>query len=687
MHARLTAFFMLLLLGLASLAHAEDDYLEPQDAFRFSARMVDASTVSVTYAIADGYYMYRERFKVTANGATAGAPAFPPGKVKFDETFNKNVETYRKSVTFTVPVQGAGPFTLTVSSQGCADAGLCYAPMDSVARLTIAGGAPAGAAGAALPGLGGAATGSTAGLGTRGNGSPIGLVGPGSGSSIGLKAPGASGPAVGLTAPGATASGIGLAGPGPSVPTAAPGQSAPAVGPAVQGSSAPAVGVTPSSAPATTAIAAAQADAAAAPADDEPGAIERSLAGGRLLAILPLFFALGLGLSFTPCVLPMVPILSAIIVGEGRDVRRPRAFALSVSYALGMALVYTALGVVAGLAGEGMAAALQNPWVLGAFAMLMVLLSGAMFGFYELQLPSALQTKLAGASERRSAGRMAGVFAMGAISALIVGPCVAAPLAGALVYISQTRDVAIGGAALFAMAMGMSVPLLLVGLSAGTLLPRAGRWMEDVKRAFGVLMLAMALWLASPVLPPVAQMLGWMVLALGCGVYLLRRDARMWPARALGLLFLVGGALQLVGLATGARDPWSPLAQLGIGKHAPVAFQRIKSPADLDRAIAAANGRTVMLDFYADWCVSCKEMEKLTFTDPKVRGRLDRLVLLQADVTANDADDKALLKRFGLFGPPGILFFGADRAEVPRTRVIGYQNAAKFLASLGRAAP
>jgi thiol:disulfide interchange protein DsbD len=425
----------------------------------------------------------------------------------------------------------------------------------------------------------------------------------------------------------------------------------------------------------------------AAPADDEPGAIERSLAGGRLLAILPLFFALGLGLSFTPCVLPMVPILSAIIVGEGRDVRRPRAFALSVSYALGMALVYTALGVVAGLAGEGMAAALQNPWVLGAFAMLMVLLSGAMFGFYELQLPSALQTKLAGASERRSAGRMAGVFAMGAISALIVGPCVAAPLAGALVYISQTRDVAIGGAALFAMAMGMSVPLLLVGLSAGTLLPRAGRWMEDVKRAFGVLMLAMALWLASPVLPPVAQMLGWMVLALGCGVYLLRRDARMWPARVLGLLFLVGGALQLVGLATGARDPWSPLAQLGIGKHAPVAFQRIKSPADLDRAIAAANGRTVMLDFYADWCVSCKEMEKLTFTDPKVRGRLDRLVLLQADVTANDADDKALLKRFGLFGPPGILFFGADRAEVPRTRVIGYQNAAKFLASLGRAAP
>jgi thiol:disulfide interchange protein DsbD len=388
-------------------------------------------------------------------------------------------------------------------------------------------------------------------------------------------------------------------------------------------------------------------------------------------------------------VLPMVPILSSIIVGEGGKTKRSRGLVLSVTYSLGMAIVYTALGVAAGLIGEGLAAALQNPWVLGAFALLIITMALSMFGFYELQVPAALQSKLAGASNRQASGKLAGVFVMGAISALIVGPCVAAPLAGALVYISQTRDVLIGGAALFSMAVGMSIPLLLVGVSAGSLLPRAGAWMESVKRFFGVLMLGMALWLVSPVLPPLLPMVLWAALLLGYGMYLLRRRGH-WAAMAIGAAFGILGALQLVGAATGGRDPLAPLAHLtGTPKHA-LAFKRVKTVAELDAALAElanSGGKTAMLDFYADWCVSCKEMEKLTFVDPAVQARLANTVLLQVDVTANDAADKAMLKRFGLFGPPGIIFFDRTGTEIPDSRVIGYQNAGKFLGSLQKLTP
>ena len=304
-----------------------------------------------------------------------------------------------------------------------------------------------------------------------------------------------------------------------------------------------------------------------------------------------------------------------------------------------------------------------------------------MFGFYELQIPAVLQTKLAGASSRQRSGRLAGVFAMGAISALIVGPCVAAPLAGALVYISQTRDVLIGGAALFSMAIGMSIPLLLVGASAGWLLPRAGAWMVGVKRFFGVLMLGMALWLVSPVLGNALQMVMWALLLLGYGGWLLSRRGH-WVAMALGAALGLLGMVQLVGLASGARDVLAPLAHLsGTPQHA-LTFKRVKTVAELDAVLAANGGKTAMLDFYADWCVSCKEMEKLTFIDPAVQAKLANTVLLQVDVTANDADDKAMLKRFGLFGPPGIIFFDRSGKEIVDSRVIGYQNAAKFLTSL-----
>lgn len=578
-------FALYLLLG-AGGARAADDFLDPSIAFRFEARMAEPQTLEVRYQIAEGYYMYRERFAFRANGVKLGAPAIPPGKVKFDETFQKDVETYKGELVIRIPVEGSGPFTLTAASQGCADAGLCYPPQEHSAQLAAGGGA-------AVPTL------------------PIGAN-------------------------------------------------------AAQMSTAPA----PAAAP-----------AAAQPS--EMAGIAGILEGGRLLAIVPAFVLLGLGLAFTPCVLPMVPILSSIIVGEGRQAGRARGFILSVTYSLGMAIVYTALGVAAGLAGEGLAAALQNPWVLGAFALLIVAMAMSMFGFYELQMPAALQTRLANASGRQSGGKLLGVFAMGAISALIVGPCVAAPLAGALVYISQTRDVVIGGAALFAMAVGMSIPLLLVGVSAGSLLPRAGAWMESVKRLFGVLMLAMALWLVSPVLPPVVQMLGWAALLFGYGFYLLRRH-RHWASMAAGAAFAVLGAVQLVGAATGGRDALAPLAHLTGGAHQGLVFKRIKTVQDLDRELANTGGKTVMLDFYADWCVSCKEMEKLTFVDPAVQAKLANTILLQVDVTANDAQDKAMLKRFKLFGPPGIILFGPDGQEIPDSRVIGYQDAQKFLNSLAR---
>jgi thiol:disulfide interchange protein DsbD len=573
------AFASLALCALTGNVHADEDYLQPEQAFRFSARMADATTIEVSYQIADGYYLYRERFSFSADGAQLGAPAIPPGKVKFDATFNKEVETYRHQVTIRIPVQANAAFNFKAISQGCADRGLCYSPMESVARLFVAGSSVQGAA-----------------------------------------------PAQSVASP-------------------------------------------------------------AAAADSEMGRIEASLASGRLLLILPLFFLLGLGLSFTPCVLPMVPILSFIIVGEGAQTSRQRGFVLSLAYSLGMAIVYTALGVSAGLIGEGLSAALQSPPVLAGFAMLMVVLSLSMFGLYQLQVPASLQLLLTRLSEQQRGGKLAGVFIMGAISALIVGPCVAAPLAGALVYISQTRDVVIGGSALFAMAVGMSVPLLLVGLSAGTLLPRAGSWMDAVKPFFGVLMLALALWMVVSLIPAWVLMLGWGLLGLGYGGFLLASKKWGVPAKTLGVLFALLGLVQLAGVASGGRDAWAPLAHLTGTQSAKTAFTRVKTNADVDAAIRGAHGRPVMLDFYADWCVSCLEMEKRTFTDKAVAGALDNMLLLQADVTANDAEDKALLKRFGLFGPPGIIIFDKDGQEVRAARVIGYQAPERFLQSLKQVLP
>ena len=434
---------------------------------------------------------------------------------------------------------------------------------------------------------------------------------------------------------------------------------------------------------------------AAAPVS-ESARVESALKSGSLPTIAGVFLVAGLLLAFTPCTLPMVPILSSIIVGQGAPVSRLRGFTMALAYSLGMALVYTAFGVVAGLLGEGLAAALQNPWVLGAFALMLAALSLSMFGVYQLQMPGFIQTRLTETSGRMPGGKFIGVFVMGGLSALIVGPCVAAPLAGALVFISQTKNVVIGGLALFSLAMGMSVPLLLVGVSAGSLLPRAGGWMEGVKHFFGVLLLAVALWIVSPVLP------GWAPLMIvGAGLLVGAAYLKLFdrlPERAPGrqrfgkgvaLVLAVLGVAQVVGALSGGANPLQPLRHLARGGEGAVTttaanaadFKRVRTVDELNATLKTA-GRPVVLDFYADWCVSCKEMAHLTFSAPDVRARMGNALLLQVDVTANSADDKALLKRFGLFGPPGILFFDPQGQERADARVIGFEPPQRFAASL-----
>ena len=584
-------FFFLLLLALGAPAAAQlklgsspDDLLEPEKAFRFSARVLDDAAIEVQFAIADGYYLYRDRFRFSVQGnpdVRLGAPELPPGLRHRDEFFGE-VETYRKQVRIRIPAQGAGRFDLNVVSQGCADIGVCYVPMDSQASLQLAGAA---------------------------------------GTAAGVQ----SEPRLSIFA-----SDIEIA----------------------------------------------------------------RLFEGNLVIVLASFFVLGMLLTFTPCVLPMIPILSSIIAGEGRGINKARALALSLSYVLGMAIAYAAAGVAAAYSGSLIAAALQNAWVLGAFALVFVVLALSMFGFYELQLPGFLHRRLHGAHQRLRGGRIASVAAMGVLSAVIVSPCVAAPLAGALLYISQTRDVALGGTALFAMALGMGVPLVAVGVSEGALLPKAGAWMGAVRHFFGVLLLAVALWIVSPVLPPAATMLAWAALLIGSGVFLRALDPlpqaasgwwRLW--KGAGVITLVAGVALLVGALAGNRDPLRPLA--GFTERSPEAsaslpWVRVASLAELEERLRAP-GRPVMLDFYADWCVSCKEMEAFTFSDRRVRAQLDNMLLLKADVTAGNEADRLLLMRFSLFGPPGIVFFDARGREIKGLRVIGYQDAERFLKTLSLA--
>jgi thiol:disulfide interchange protein DsbD len=419
---------------------------------------------------------------------------------------------------------------------------------------------------------------------------------------------------------------------------------------------------------------------------------------GGLLGMLAIFFGSGLLLAFTPCVLPMIPILSGIIVGagSGKPVSRGRAFSLSLAYVLGMALTYTIAGAAFAAMGQQAQAFFQKPWMIAVFAGLFVWLALGMFGLYTLQMPAAIQSRLTAMSTEQKQGSLLGTAIMGALSSLIVTACVAPPLVAALAVIAQSGDVVRGAAALFALSLGMGAPLLVVGASAGQLLPKVGPWMDAVKATFGVMLLGVAVWMLGRLLPGAVTLALWAALAFVSGYCLLTMGGREIKGgadavrRGFGALAIVYGVLMLIGALAGRADPLQPLAGMGTGSgeiERELPFQRIKTVADLDAALAQARaeGRPAMLDFYADWCVSCKEMERHTFSDDGVRAELSRALLLQADVTANDEQDRQLLQRFGILGPPTIVFFGSDGQERPDYRVVGFKPAPAFRAHVAQA--
>ena len=446
----------------------------------------------------------------------------------------------------------------------------------------------------------------------------------------------------------------------------------------------------------------ANAGMAAAPVLGAEQAIAAELATGTLLTSLLLFFLAGVGLAFTPCVLPMVPILSSIIVGDAGNTTRARAFGLSVAYVLGMAITYAALGVVVGLFGASMnlQAALQSPTVLIFFAAVFVALSFSMFGFYELQLPQSWQNGLNTIGQRAGGGKHLSVFVMGALSALVVSPCVSAPLAGALIYLSTSEDALMGGAALLSLGLGMGVPLLIIGATGGHFLPKAGVWMNAVKSVFGVLLLAVAVWLLERVLPAPAVLALWAMLAIGCGVYLGALDfsprqgwGQLWKTS--GAISLVYGVLLLIGAASGAHDPLRPLGNVGgmqvaggsgAAQAGHLEWVAVSNLADVERelSVARAQGVPVVLDMYADWCISCKLMERNVFPAPTVASKLNQFHRLRADVTDNNDEHKALLERFDLFGPPSLVFFASNERELKDLRIQGEKGIEDFAAHLSR---
>jgi len=717
----------------------EGDLLEPEQAFKFSARALDGQTLEVRYQIADGYYLYKEKLKFQAepSDVVLGTPQLPAGKVKQDEYFGK-VETYRHDLVIRLPYTrgSASRVTLKAVSQGCADVGVCYPPQTQVIKLDLPG---AQAEAEKKPFLLKMLSGGQdeflpadqafklvvkvidkdtlqadftiaenyylyrdkIKFSVKGGGASIDAVtlpqgeiktDPNFGNTevyhqsfqatIKLKREGSGEQAVSLAGAYQGCSEKGVCYP-PVQKTLALTLPTAAAAPIEAG---------PQRAAAPDAEMTVPSKFVEAPVG-ESSRIGALFKGGSFWLIMVSFFGFGLLLALTPCVFPMIPILSGIIVGQGHALTKSRAFGLSLAYVLGMALTYAAVGVAAGMSGTLLSSALQNPWVLGGFALIFVALAFSMFGFYELQMPSIIQNRFNDASNRIKGGSAAGVFAMGALSAVIVGPCVAAPLAGALLYISQTHDMVLGGSALFSLALGMGAPLLLVGVSAGALLPKAGGWMEAVKSFFGVLLLGMAIWLISPVISPAVHMLLWAGLLIVSAIYLRAIDPLPHPVRGfakfwkgVGVVALIIGVALLIGVLSGNRDMLQPLSGLRTEAKAAGAdalrFERVKSVAELENRLKQANGKIVMLDFFADWCVSCKEFERFTFGDAKVQAKVRDVVLLQADVTANSEDDKALLKKFGLFGPPGIIFFDKSGKELSDARVVGYEPPEKFIATL-----
>lgn len=717
-----------------------EDLLPPEQAFKISAQALSRGQLEFSWDIAEGFSLYRKnlRFESKTEGVELGTPSLPDGKTKHDEMLGDTVH-YRNKLTVPVPVNAGdavGSVTVLARYQGCSDEGVCYPPQKKMLEIAL----PVAESTASGNPLANLVKGIT---GLASSSAQDDLLPPDQAfqfsAAVGdantvqvnwLIAPGyymyRDKTKLELINAGGTQLGIYQLPHGEpkqdpefgqvevfhdelsfDLPLNRGGQAAQTVTlkAQYQGCAERGVCYPPMSKEVSLNLPVAQKIAAATAQPQAPlseqDQIVQLLKHDSLGMTLASFFGFGLLLSFTPCIFPMIPILSGIIVGH-RAITTWRAFSLSFSYVVASALTYTLFGILAALFGGNLQTTFQQPWIISTFSAVFVLLSLSMFGFYHLELPKSWQAKLHNSSERHRDGSMWGAAIMGALSSLIVGPCVAAPLAAALIYIGQTGDAVLGGSALFAMGMGMGAPLLLVGASAGKLLPKAGAWLNATKGAFGVIMLAMAVWMLSRILPPAVTMLLWAVLLIIPSIYLNAIDPlpehssgwrKLW--KGVGLMMLAYGLLLLIGVSGGATNPLKPLQGVLISgasaesKQEGIVFRRVANLHDLEQRIqeASAQGRYVMLDFYADWCISCKEMEAYTFTDPKVKQALADFVLLQADVTENTEADQAMLAKFKLIGPPAILFFGPDRQERAAQRVIGYQDSSAFIETLGRIKP
>jgi thiol:disulfide interchange protein DsbD len=728
MHDTLKRLLVIMLLATSAAGAQDEDILRPEQAYRYAVADT-GKTIEIDWVVEDGYYLYRNKmsYASSTDAVVFGPVEMPEGEHHEDEFFGVQ-QVYRNrfyvSIPYTIVGDAPDSFELIIKSQGCADIGLCYPPQTwkEPVQLTAAQ-------------SGKIDLGSTFGsfAGTDADFLPVDqafepVLTAIDGNAVEVAFRVADGYYLYKDKIEARAiSDVAQAGrldlPAGKMKTdqyfgemevfygdvfgkLAIARATPEAmdldlelryqGCAEDGICYPPVTrVLSVSLPAASAVTALSAVdiAAGSPPLSEQARLARIISGSSLWVMVATFFGAGLLLAFTPCVLPMVPILSGIIAGEGKDVSASRGFSLALAYVLGMALIYTAAGIAAAAAGLQLQATFNQPWVLALFSLLFVVLAAGMFGMYDLQMPSAVQSRLASLSSSQRGGTAIGAFVMGAISSLIVTACVAPALIAALTVMAQTGDMLRGGTALFAMSLGMGAPLLAVGAAQGKLLPRAGAWMVAVKNAFGFMMLGLAIWMMSRVMPGGLTLALWGILIFMAGVYMgglttLTSDSNGLQkfGKGAGLLAVIYGAVLLVGSLSGSVSLLRPLEGLNLGGGATVAehrgldFERIKTTADLDAALAraSAGGKTAMLDFYADWCVSCIEMEEFTFTDEGVREALSDTVLLQADVTANDEADQALLERFGVFGPPTIIFFGRDGEQRQGYEVVGFMKARDF---------
>ena len=722
---RLLTYFTLLALG--TVAYAQDEQpKKPEDAYRYAV-FDTGDALEVDWAIDDGYYLYRDKlsFESATSGVILGKARLPEGLPHEDEFFGKQ-QIYRENFYVRIPyqVEGERPETvdLVIKSQGCWDGGLCYPPQVWSDKVELRD--------KDKPKLDLATVGQSGGLG-KSEFVPVDeafkpVLIPIDGNTveisfeilddyylykdkISVNVLSENVQLGKLDLPKGKVkydeffgeSEVYLEDVFARLPLAraTPDEMELELEVNFQGCAEGGLCYPPTTRVVTTSLpeATTVTDLASLPERSAPvseqGKLAQVITGSSIWVTIGVFFVAGLGLAFTPCVLPMIPILSGIIAGEGDNISPSRGFFLAFTYVMGMALIYTAAGVAAAAAGLQLQATFNQPWVLILFSSLFVALAFGMFGAFDLQMPSAIQSKLATVSGNQKSGTAIGAFVMGALSALVVTACVAPALIAALTVMAQTGDMVRGGTALFAMSLGMGAPLLAVGAAQGQLLPKAGAWMVAVKAAFGFMFLGLAVWMLSRILPGSVTLALWAVLIFMIGVFMgglttLTTDSTITQklGKGFGLLAIIYGLLLFLGSLTGGSNPLKPLATVSFGSGVMVAeekhleFQRIKTVADLDREIAAAAaaGRTAMLDFYADWCVSCIEMEEYTFTDPGVPSALANTVVLQADVTANDDEDQELLGRFGVFGPPTIIFFGKDGQQRNGYEVVGFMKAEDF---------